>query len=326
MTRPIIDTHCDLLSYLTKPFANINSKEDIGCSVPYLIEGNVKLQVMAIFAPTDTNSHLFGLQQSEIFKQLAEQNIHLYQFKKDHLHKLNTIKGVGMLAAIESAAAFCDENISLKQGLKNLETIIHNVGNVFYISLTHHSENRFGGGNYTSIGLKDDGKALVEYLEDKKIAIDLSHTSDALAEDLLSYISKQNLNIPIMASHSNYRSIFTHPRNLPNDIAQEIINKQGLIGANFVRAFVNNDRPEALQEHIEFGMKLGAENSICYGADFFYTKSHPDKTRIPFYFKEHQNATSYHGINSILEKKFGSQFCDKISFENAQNFLNRLWH
>ena len=125
-----------------------------------------------------------------------------------------------------------------------MERIIDNVGNLFYIGLTHHLENRFGGGNFSKAGLKDDGKALLDYLDNKQIAVDFSHTSDALAYDILEYISKKNLKIPILASHSNYRPNFDHPRNLPDDIAKEIINQKGLIGLNFVRAFVNNKHSE----------------------------------------------------------------------------------
>ncbi len=213
----------------------------------------------------------------------------------------------------------------LKKGLENLETIIDNVGNLFYIGLTHHLENRFGGGNYSKAGLKNDGKALIDFLDNKNIAIDFSHTSDALAYDMLNYISQQNLNIPILASHSNYRSIFDHPRNLPDDIAQEIIKQQGLIGLNFVRAFVNDDHPEVLYEHLNHGLELGGENAVAYGADFFFTKSHPDKSRIPFYHQEHQNSGAYVAMNDEIQNMFGTEICENVSHKNAIEFLKRLW-
>jgi len=154
MIRPIIDTHCDLLTYLTRPNSDINKKEDVGCALPYLKEGHVKLQVMAIFAPTQLESHKMGIEESEIFKNLNRQNNQLYRFEKQHIQNLADNQNIGMLAAIENASAFCDEKISLEQGFKNLQTIKNNVGKLFYIGLTHHLENRFGGGNFTSVGLK----------------------------------------------------------------------------------------------------------------------------------------------------------------------------
>lgn len=325
MKRPIIDLHCDLLIYLTQPHADINTKEDLGCSIPYLEEGKVKLQVMAIFAPTQSGSHRLGIKQSEIFSQLNSQKNPLYNFEKQHVESLADNKNIGMLASLENASVFCDESISLKQGFEHLQTIMNHVGQLFYIGLTHHSENRFGGGNYTSVGLKKDGEALIDYLDEKNIAIDFSHTSDALAYDILDYVTKHDLMVPIIASHSNYRTVFEHPRNLPDEIAQEIIHRQGLIGVNFLRAFVNNEKPEALHEHIDYGIKLGAQNSICYGADYFYYKNHPDKTRIPFYFKEHENASCYQRINEVLDQRFDPEIGDKISYKNVADFLVRLW-
>ena len=61
MKNPVIDLHCDLLTYLTRPNTTIYKTEDVGCAIPYLKEGNVKLQIMAIFAPTEEKSHEFGL-------------------------------------------------------------------------------------------------------------------------------------------------------------------------------------------------------------------------------------------------------------------------
>ncbi len=325
MNYPVIDLHCDLLSYLTQPNSGIYKTEDIGCAIPHLQDGNVKLQIMAIFAGVEEKSHDFGLQQSEIFQNLDKENNEFYRFEKHHLDTYVTNENIGMLAAVESASAFCDENIDLKEGFKNLEKIIENAGSIMYISFTHHAENRFGGGNFSSAGLKNDGKALIDYLHNRNIALDFSHTSDALAFDILNYISKENINVPIMASHSNYRPVFDHPRNLPDEVAKEIIYQQGLIGINFVRAFVNPEEVNALQEHVAHGLELGGENAVAYGGDYFFTKNHPDKSRIPFYFKEHDNAGRYPEINGLFEENFGSEQTGKISAKNAEIFLKRLW-
>ena len=205
MKNPVIDLHCDLLSYLNRSNSNINNTEDIGCAIPYLKQGNVKLQVMAIFASTEAESHQKGIEQSEIFKSLCSENNEFFRFEKQHLENFGQDEKIGILASLENASAFCDEDLPLRKGFENLERIIENVGSLFYIGLTHHLENRFGGGNFSNAGLKDDGKSLLEFLDNKNIALDFSHTSDALAYDMLNYISKQNLNIPILASHSNYR-------------------------------------------------------------------------------------------------------------------------
>src|SRR5690606_31012676 len=148
--------------------------------------------------------------------------------------------------------------------------------------MTHHGENRFGGGNYTNAGHKEDGKKLLDYINGKHICIDLSHTIDALADDMLNYIHLKRLNIIPIASHCNFTARRDHPRNLRDETAKEIYAMGGLIGINFVRAFVDNDKADTLLDHIEYGLKLGGESKLTFGADFFYTADHPDPKRVPF--------------------------------------------
>lgn len=324
MTSPVADLHCDLLYYLLSPDSNLNNPA-LGCSIPHLLAGNVKLQVMAIFAPTQKDSHHLGIRQSEIFHNLGLEDERLYAMAKGDINEAEATNQIGMIAAIESASAFCDENLTLEEGFANLERIRSNVGELFYISMTHHPENRFGGGNYSTVGLKDDGRALLDYLDQKNIAIDFSHASDQLANDILNYLSKHNLKVSVIASHSNYRPVFNHPRNLPDDIAQEIIHQQGLIGLNFLRAFMNEDDPLALYDHMAHGIRMGGENAISYGADYFYTLSHPDRSRMPFYFQEYENARCYSSINSKVTEDFGLNISERLSFRNVQSYLNRQW-
>ena len=66
---------------------------------------------------------------------------------------------MGVIASLENASNFCEEDMDLDEGFKNLEKIIENTKGIFYIGITHHHENRFGGGNFSEAGLKDDGKS-----------------------------------------------------------------------------------------------------------------------------------------------------------------------
>src|SRR5690606_14145701 len=130
-------------------------------------------------------------------------------------------------------------------------------------------ENRFGGGNFTpGVGLKPDGEELLRYLSSRRIALDLAHTSDATAYDLLTFIDRHSLDVPVIASHANFRAVHDNPRNLPLELVQEVVRRQGLIGINFLKKFVNPTRPEALLDHIGYGL-AHARQALCFGADFF---------------------------------------------------------
>ncbi len=156
-----VDLHCDLLCYLLEPGSLINDKE-LGCSLPYLKEGNVKLQVMAIYSATGQNSTAYGVKQSEIFSDLL-QNESFFLFDGNNYKNPENIGKVGVIASIENASGFCGEDDTLETGFKNLEAIIEKTQRILYLGITHHTENRFGGGNNSDVGLKDDGKVLLDY-------------------------------------------------------------------------------------------------------------------------------------------------------------------
>lgn len=318
-----IDLHCDLLYYLLRSDSALDDKE-IGCSLPYLREGNVKLQVMAIYSGTGVNSTVEGVEQSKIFSNLIK-NENFFLFDHNTYKNPENKSRVGVIASIENASSFCDENEALDSGFRKLETIIENTRKVLYIGITHHLENRFGGGNNAEAGLKEDGKVLIDYIAGRKIAIDLAHTSDQLAYDIFNYIDQKNYAIPVLASHSNYRSVYNNKRNLPDELAKEVIKRKGLIGLNFIKDYIDLEHPERLYEHIQHGLDLEGENSIAYGADYFYWKDHPETSRHPFFFEEHSCALVYPSVNKEIEQRFSSELAEKISHRNALNFIENMY-
>lgn len=325
---PIVDTHCDLLSYLASvPGARADKAEDIACAIPFLKQGNVKMQVLAIFTDVVPSSIDFASKQADQFQEILKIFSNDLQYAdNDFLDGIAHQEKIGVVASIESASGLANETVPIQTALDNLDKIIEKTGRVAYISLTHHKENRFGGGNYTEgIGLKDDGKRLLDYMAIKNVPIDLSHTSDLLAEGILKHIDKENLELPILASHSNFRSIWNHKRNLTDEFVKEIIHRKGLIGVNFLRAFLDNDNPDRIYDHILYGLEKGAEDQICFGADFFYTVGFPDIGRFPFYFSNVENAGKYPDVLTTLAGRMRAEQLEKLAFKNAQNFFSRVW-
>jgi membrane dipeptidase len=328
MQIPIIDTHCDILSYLAKtPGAAADKDKDIGCAIPFLQKGNVKMQVCAIYTDVKPGSMELATKQAYKYREmLMTHRNEIIQADAEFVKNLRLDSKIGVVTAIENAAGLADEKVPISSAFEQLDHLIGLTGRMAYISLTHHTENRFGGGNYTEgIGLKEDGKKLLDYISGKKIAIDLSHTSDLLAEGILKHIDTQKLDIPVMASHSNFRSIWNHKRNLPDEFAQEVIKRGGLIGVNFLRAFLDNEHPEKVFEHILHGFEIGAEEQMCFGADFFYTKDFPDPSRHPFYFPIVENASKYPSILDKLGENLNQSQLEKLAFKNAQRFFKTLW-
>jgi len=317
----IADAHCDLLGYLQ---FNPNSSPldlHVPCALPHLQKGKVGLQVMAIFTVTEPNSSKDGLSESLFFKNLSKNYADsCFEVNAQTINEVGQNK-VGVLAAIENASGFCEETDSFEEGIRKLEEIQKNVGTIFYISFTHHLENRFGGGNYTKIGLKEDGKRLLAYLSGKKIAVDLAHTSDQLAEGILKEIQTKNLDVPVIASHSNFRSLFTHQRNLPDELVQEILKQKGIIGINWLIHYLG-DSERRIYEQIEHAFKIGAENAISSGADLFFLRGYKDK----MFFDEYQTASDSPKLLQNLEQRGLSQSQVKaFAHQNMLDYLKRLW-
>jgi microsomal dipeptidase-like Zn-dependent dipeptidase len=306
--------------------ADHTNTADIGCATPYLEAGNVKLQIMAVYTSTGPGSAEAALAQIPAFYDLIETG---------HFHRVQTVQeaeacidrpGTGMIMAIENASGLCEEDEDLDRVFARLEYFEENAGRLLYVGLTHHLENRFGGGNKTQVGLKPDGMALLDYLDRRGIAIDFSHASDALAYDVLAYIDEKGLDIPVMASHSNFRPVWDHVRNLPLSIAQEIIARKGLIGMNFLREYVNREVPEDLERHILYGIENGGEQAVAFGADYFYIHGLEDKSRDPLFFPEHANASCYIPLLHRLEVMgVSDEQLNNIAYGNFLRFLERIW-
>lgn len=323
MNRPVIDLHCDLLGCIEgKPHELDFDSAAVNCSLPQLKEGNVRVQTFAIAAITQKGSALKGMRQLELYKRLLSE-------RPDDVRSIaaftGSFTGVHGILALENLSAIIEEDEPLDLLFSRISEIL-DVEKICYASMTWNHENRFGGGNATDVGLKPDGKAFLEFLHGKKIAIDLSHTSDRLAWDIIRQIDRSNFKIPIIASHSNFREKTNIKRNLPDPLASEIIQRSGLIGLNFVRRFVG-DTFEDFIAHIAHALKLGGEDVLSLGADFYGGFDIPpdvlSELTFPTFQEKFSNSSTYPQFLRGVEEAFGKEVMTKIAFENAQNFLIR---
>lgn len=323
MHYSIADLHCDLLCFLQGNPSRSAYDPIVRCSIPQLRQGHVKMQTMAVFAETAPDSLAKGMAQLNIYQLLPT------YYPKDFRHATYPLQNsdkIALMLAFEGASTFCDEQEPIKKGLKRIQGIINSPIKPLYISLTWNQENRFGGGAHTDVGLKGDGRCLLDLLHATGVAIDLSHASDALAEDILCHIDKYKLQIPMMASHSNYRSVMDVPRNLPDALVQEIARRKGVIGLNFYRPFVGVDAERDLVRHLQRALELGGEDSIAFGADFFYDGDLPtsSKRQGELFFQEYGNASCYPKIMELFQTELGlsGEMLEKLSHGNVMRFID----
>lgn len=320
--HPIIDIHCDLLFYLTldqrrTPFDHVSRT-----SFPQLHQGPVKLQVLVLFTETEPHSVEKGMRQFDLYHRLpTEYPKDVCHYKNDWAHEIPQIK---TMTAFENASGFCKEDESLQKGFERLDAVIAK-SKPLYISLTWNSENRFGGGALTNVGLKEDGKRLLEKMDGQLISLDLSHASDALAYEAIDYIEGHRLNIPVIASHSNARAVTSVPRNLPDEIAKEIFRRKGIVGFNCYRPFVG-ESIDHIVKHFAHWLELGGEDHLAFGADYFHEADLPSTYAFKeVFFDAFPNSSSYGSLLSLLQKelKLAPSTTKKIAHQNALDFITR---
>lgn len=321
----IADLHCDLLCYLQGNDKRTAYDEDIRCSISQMHEGNVKLQTMAVFTETSPGSSQSGSKQIQIFKQLPKLYSDEFEIANKSL-KTPSSQKIGIMLAIENGSSLVEESEDLEAAFEKLSSMEEDLQCVVYISLTWNTENRFGGGAHSNKGLKIDGKRMLEFLHKKNIAIDLSHTSDKLAFDILNYIDQHSLDLPVIASHSNFRAVTNVSRNLPDELAKEIITRKGVIGLNFVREFIGASDLINFSKHLEHMLKLGGEKHLCFGADFYFSGDLPPqyfKPKEMQFFPGFDSSASYAKVMELWKDqlKLTDSLLKDIAHQNYLDFL-----
>src|SRR5690349_21373188 len=116
---PIADLHGDLLCYLAGDVQRTANDEVVRCSIPQLIAGNVKFQVLPVFTMTEANSAKKGELQVAQFRNLPKN----YPEVLAHVESLGALaeNKINIMLAIENASSFCTDEEALDDGLKRLE-------------------------------------------------------------------------------------------------------------------------------------------------------------------------------------------------------------
>jgi membrane dipeptidase len=321
MIEKIADLHADLLCYLANDSKKTAYDAAVRCSIPFLRKGNVALQVLPIFTETEPGSALKGSRQTDIFFQLPilyPEAFHFYAAKSSHTTEL--------LLAIENASSFFEEDEPLEKGFNRLQNLLSQSKRPLYLSLTWNTENRFGGGAHTSIGLKPDGIRILEFLAEHSIALDFSHASDALIYEILNTMDQKRYNISLLASHSNVRTLMPVSRNLPDELIREIFQRKGLIGLNFYRPFIG-ESIENLGQHLEHLILLGGVEQICFGADFHFGDDMSPSYRKPVhetFFSNFSDSSCYGSLLSLWKSTYNlsDEILHNIAYGNLRRFID----
>lgn len=131
-------------------------------------------------------------------------------------------------------------------------------------SLGWNEQNPLTGSHMTGGGLTDQGREYVKEAQRLGMLIDVSHISDEGFWDILKIT-----NAPIIATHSNSRTICDNSRNLTDDMFRAICETGGLAGYNVCAEFTGeNPTIDTVCDHIFHLMELDPSGKhIALGGD-----------------------------------------------------------
>ncbi len=261
-----LDLHCDTLSAML-----FSRRAGVPCDIAAnnlhidfakLMRGGCGLQVFALFVDTQASRHPLCdiLAQIDLF----------YQILDAHPDKFSRVQSGGdfrrACAAGRIATALSLEDATVCEKDFSVLSVLHRLG-VCAVSLTWNHENALAAPRGAASGLTDLGRDFVAYAQDLGVVVDVSHLSDRGVYDVLSCSRA-----PIIASHSNCRTLCPHPRNLTDDMIRKIAECGGVIGLNLYPPFLIQGADDAdfdaVCRHAKHLYRVGGEDCLALGTDF----------------------------------------------------------
>ncbi|MFA4646812.1 dipeptidase [Pyrococcus kukulkanii] len=187
------------------------------------------------------------------------------------------------------------------------------------LTLTWSLRNQIGDGVFerTNGGLTNFGVEVVGKAEELGIILDLSHINEAGFWDTLDVTG-----FPVIASHSNAKTLCDNPRNLTDEQIKAIAERDGVIGAVAIPAFVDKEKPtiEKYVEHIEYMVNLVGYKHVGLGFDFvYYLPGWSGKSIEGF-----ENESKIPKLVELLNERFSKKEVEGITFENFKRVFERV--
>ena len=131
-------------------------------------------------------------------------------------------------------------------------------------TLSWNEQNPLTGSCATGGGLTDLGREYVRQAQKVGMVVDVSHISDEGFWDIMEITQK-----PIIASHSNSRTVWNVPRNLTDEMYSAICRTGGTTGINLYDGFLGeNSNLDTVCDHIfHFLQVAGDDKHVSLGGD-----------------------------------------------------------
>ena len=305
----LFDLHCDTIERMEEHGENMLT-ENCQLSLRYLPQVEKWCQTFAIFIP-DSKRGADAMEYYERVRAYFHKMLDEHKDIVEFVHNADDIKRI--TAAKKCAAVLSVEGAAVLGGkLENIEKLARD--GVKMMTLTWNGPNELASGNVDpQMGFTDFGREAVKEMERQNIIVDVSHLNDKGMEELMGGLATK----PIIATHSNLRSICSHKRNLTEEMFQYIVEHKGLCGLNLLHNFVSDepmkDSKAELFRHVYRMLELGGEDVIALGGDW-------DGATVPAFLSD---ASKMPEFQNMLSKHFGKTVMQKLCSDNALAFFER---
>ncbi len=314
MKFPVFDLHCDTaFALLGEKFDRFDSLRKNSCHIDLERAGTLDgyAQCFACFTSPELelpeNLTVFGLFERQLATILTEieQNsdlIALAYSAEDILQNLK--KGIASaVLTVEGPAGF-DYNPDLLEDLYKIGFRITTLG--------WNEKNPLTGSCVTGGGLTGQGRAYLKKAQQVGMVVDVSHLSDEGFWDIMELTEK-----PIVATHSNSRSMWNVPRNLTDEMFLAVCKTGGTVGINLYADFLGeNPDMDTVCDHIDHFLQLvGSDKHLSLGGDLDGIE------RLPVGFSGVQDYSKL--AECMLRRGLGEETVQNIFWNNALGVIER---
>lgn len=312
----ICDCHCDTLTELYNKNASLYENEQ-HFDIKRQIALGGGLQFCAIYVPTEVFRYQGGLRYTLCLLDKYNQEIKKLHENGIDVLQVRTAEDAGNVLKHKAATLLAIEEGGAIDGSLEALRCLYELG-VRAMTLTWSNRNDIADGineEATGSGLTLFGKQVVAEMNRLGLLVDVSHISTAGFWSVIETSTK-----PIIATHSNAKSLCSHPRNLNDEQIKALAQNGGLAGITFAGQFLEEDWRnaciESVYKHIDYMLNLiGNDDHIGFGSDFDGI-SHP-----PYNI---QGVQDYKPLIEYLSKYYSDETINKITHQNVINLLQKV--
>lgn len=270
----LIDMHCDTLWKLMDMDKNGDLMENhCSVSIPYMKEAGTKAQFFACFTCLGDFEDAGGYEGC--YGRVQEMITYLTEQTGRYPEQIGLARSYSAMQENEregkvSAFLTVEEGGVLNGEIGRLDHLYDQ--GIRLMTLMWNYENCIGhpgsrDGAMMGKGLKPFGIQVVRRMDELGMIVDVSHASDGTFWDVLKYSKR-----PVVASHSNCRTLCDHPRNLTDEMIRSLAKTGGIAGLNFYGAFLDggkaDSRIETMTAHLLHMIQVGGSGFPAIGTDF----------------------------------------------------------